>query len=89
MIYSVILSDNAFRQFNKLERKVQERITTVLDRIRIRPFSYVNKLVGKPGYKIRVGDYRIVMDIEQQKLLILVIQIGHRRNIYDRSITPA
>lgn len=84
MIYSVILSDNAFRQFNKLERKVQERITNVLDRIRIRPFSYVSKLVGKPGYKMRVGDYRIVMDIEQQKLLILVIQVGHRRNIYDR-----
>ena len=84
MSYSVILSDNAFRQFNKLERKVQERITTVLDRIRIRPFSHVKKLVGKPGYKMRVGDYRIVMDIEQQKLLILVIKVGHRRNIYDR-----
>ena len=84
MSYSVIFSDNAFRQFNKLERKVQERITTVLDRIRIRPFSYVIKLVGKPGYKMRAGDYRIVMDIEQQKLLILVIKVGHRRNIYDR-----
>ncbi len=84
MIYSVVFSDNAFRQFNKLERNVQKRITTVLDRIRIKPFSYVIKLVGKPGYKMRAGDYRIVMDIEQQKLLILVIKVGHRRNIYDR-----
>ncbi len=83
MIYSVIFSDNALRQFKKLERKVQERINTALDRIRIRPYTYVIKLVGKPGYKVRVGDYRIIMDIEQQRLLILVIKVGHRRNVYD------
>lgn len=84
MIYKVIFSDKALRQFKKLERNVQERINTALDRIRIKPHSYVIKLVGKPGYKVRVGDYRIIMDIEQQRLLILVIKVGHRRNIYDR-----
>ncbi len=84
MSYSVIFTDNAFRQLKKLERNVQERINTVLDRIRIRPHSYVIKLVGKPGYKMRVGDYRIIMDIEQQKLLILVIKVGHRKNIYNQ-----
>lgn len=84
MIYKVIFSDKVLRQFKKLERKVQERINTALDRIRIRPYTYAVKLVGKPGYKVRVIDYRIIMDIEEQRLLILVIKVGHRRNVYGR-----
>lgn len=44
----------------------------------IRPESYVSKLVGDPGYKLRVGDYRIIIDIDNNNLLILVIKIAHR-----------
>jgi len=55
-----------------------------LERIRIRPESYVTKLVGDSGYKLRVGDYRVIMDINKGKLSILVIKIGHRRNIYNQ-----
>ncbi len=55
-----------------------------LERIRIRPEAYITKLVGDPGYKLRVGDYRVIMDIDKGKLLILVIKIGHRRNIYEK-----
>jgi mRNA interferase RelE/StbE len=44
----------------------------------------VTKLVGDPGYKLRVGDYRIIMDIENNKLKILVLKVGQRKNIYDK-----
>ncbi|MEA3295420.1 MAG: type II toxin-antitoxin system RelE/ParE family toxin [Euryarchaeota archaeon] len=46
--------------------------------------AYVTKLTGDPGYKIRVGDYRVIMDIDNKKLHILVLKIGHRMNVYDR-----
>ena len=82
MTYEIIFSDKAFKQLKKLERKVQERIIATLERVRIRPESYVTKLVGDPGYKLRVGDYRVIMDIDKGKLLILVIKIGHRKKIY-------
>ncbi len=81
-MYEVLFSDKARRQFKKLERETQERIISAIERIRIRPEAYVTKLVGDPGYKLRVGDYRILMDIEKDRLLILVLKIGHRRNIY-------
>ncbi len=84
MTYEIIFSDKALKQLEKLERKLQERIIAVLERIRIRPENYVTKLVGDPGYKLRVGDYRVIMDIDNERLKILVLKVGHRKNIYDR-----
>ncbi len=82
MTYEILFSDKAFKQLKKIERKIQERIFAVLERIRIRPEKYVTKLVGDPGYKLRVGDHRVILDIEKKQLLILVIKIGHRKKIY-------
>ena len=82
MTYEIKFSDKAFKQLKKLDKKIQERIIATLERIRIRPESYVTKLVGDPGFKLRVGDYRVIMDIDKGKLLILVIKIGHRKKIY-------
>ena len=81
-MYSVIFSDTAKRQLHKLEKDIQRRVISALERIRIRPEDYVKKLVGDAGYRLRIGDYRIIMDIERDKLLILIIKIGHRKNIY-------
>lgn len=84
MSYEIIFSDKALHQLEKLEKNVQERIIAVLERIRIRPETYVTKLVGDPGYKLRVGDYRIIMDIDNKILKILILKVGHRKNIYGR-----
>jgi len=84
MTYEVIFSDRALKQLKKLEKKVQIRIIAALERIRIRPEAHVTKLVGDPGYKLRVGDYRVIMDIDNQKLQILVLKAGHRKNVYSR-----
>ena len=84
MTYEIIFSDKALKQLKKMERNVQERIIVALEMIRIRPEAYVTKLVGDPGYKLRVGDYRVVMDIDNKELHILVLKVGHRKNIYDR-----
>ena len=81
-MYKIEFSKLAEKQLYKLETNLQIRIINALERIRIRPESYVTKLVGEQGYKFRVGDYRIIMDIDKGRLLILVIKIGHRKNIY-------
>jgi len=81
-LYEIIFSQKAKKQLFKLEKNIQKRIISVLERIRIRPEAYITKLVGDPGYKLRVGDYRIIIDIDNNNLIILVIKIGHRRDIY-------
>jgi mRNA interferase RelE/StbE len=82
MSYEITFTDTSRRQFRKLDKDVQERIINSLERIRIRPESYVKKLVGDPGYRLRVGDYRVILDIYKSELIILVIKIGHRKHIY-------
>lgn len=84
MTYEILFSGKALKQLKKIERNVQERIIAALEKIRIRPEAYVTKLVEDPGYKLRVGDYRIIMDIDNKQLHILVLKVGHRRNIYNR-----
>ena len=84
MSYEIIFTDTSRKQFKKLEKDVQERIIKALERIRIRPEVHVKKLVGDPGYRLRVGEYRAIIDIEKDKLIILVIKIGHRKNIYKK-----
>lgn len=82
MTYEIIFSDKAFQQLKKLDRPVQERIIATLERIRIRPETYVTRLIGDPGYRLRTGDYRIILDIDKGRLLILVLKVGHRKGIY-------
>lgn len=81
-MYEIIFTPNAEKFFLKLEKSIQERILAKLERIRIRPGAFLEKLVGDRAFKLRVGNYRILIDLDQGNLIILVIKIGHRRNIY-------
>jgi mRNA interferase RelE/StbE len=82
-MYSITFNPNAERQFNKLDKETKKRISSFLDRIRIRPFSYdIKQLVGSRYYRARVGKYRLILDIFQDKLIIIVIEIGPRSKIY-------
>ena len=83
MTYQVIFSDLAIKQLRKFDKEIGQRIISTLERIRIRPDAYVKKLVGDEGYRLRVGNYRMILDIDKEKLIILVLRIGHRRNVYD------
>ncbi|HLC88660.1 MAG TPA: type II toxin-antitoxin system RelE/ParE family toxin [Candidatus Nanoarchaeia archaeon] len=77
-MYELMYSPSALKQLKRLEHHIQERITIVLERLRIRPESCdIKKLVGMPGYRFRVGDHRIIFDMERDKLVILILQIGH------------
>ena len=82
MTYELLYSKKFSRQLKKLNKLMQKRIVSALERCRIRPHAHVKKLVNSPFFSLRVGDYRLILDIHQGKLRILVLQIGHRKNIY-------
>lgn len=83
-MYEIVFSKEADALFGKLEKQVQARVVSALERIRVSPEKYVKKLVGNPFYRLRVGDYRVILGIQRNKLIILVITLGHRKNIYKR-----
>ncbi len=82
-MYSIIFNPFAEKQLKKLDNDLQKRILDVLERIRIRPHHFVKRLVGSPYFRLRVGDYRIILDIQNNKLVIVVVELGHRKKIYD------
>ena len=90
MAWKVELDPAAERDLDKLDRQVAKRIIKFLyDRVAVLkdPRSIGEALRGsKLGnfWKYRVGDYRIVCDIQDKKLLILTLRVGHRSQIYDR-----
>jgi len=81
-MYQVIFTPKAGKQLAKLPKDIQVRILQALKRIRIRPESHLTKLIDDPAYKFRVGDYRLFIDIIHDKLILLVVKVGHRRNVY-------
>ena len=82
MIYSINYTKHALEELEKFDKELSKRIISVLERIRIRPFSFVLRLVGTNYYRLRVGEYRVILDINNNELIILVIELGHRKNIY-------
>ena len=84
MPYNLEYSTKALRQLKKLEKGLQERILSSLERARIRPEAHFKKLVGENAYSLRIGHYRIIADIEKERLIVLVLKIGHRKKIYKK-----
>lgn len=81
-MYNIILAKNVEKYLDKLNSEDRERIIKSLEKLRIRPEHYLVKLVGEKNYKFRVGNYRLIVDLNNNQLSVLVIKIGHRRNIY-------
>lgn len=82
MAYSIFITNTAKRQLAKLDKQTAKRIDKKLQEISNDPFHYVSRLVGQEIYKLRVGDYRVLMTIQQDKLIIMVVEISHRHNVY-------
>lgn len=83
-MYTIVLSNQAKKALGKLERSVQERIVVALDLLREDPKPPKSvKLTGEDGvWRIRVGDYRIVYEVIDDELVVWVIRIADRKDVY-------
>jgi len=83
--YNVEFAPAAVRQLRKLPSDVQSRIAHVIDKLSNNPLpSGVKKLSGQDAlYRVRVGDYRVVYQFLSGRLLVLIVRVGHRKDIYD------
>jgi mRNA interferase RelE/StbE len=81
-MYEIVFSQNAEKQLKQLDASVQERIINTLERIRVRPFHFIKRKQGTPYFIQRIGEYRAILNIKNNTLLIYAIEVGHRKNIY-------
>ncbi len=82
MTFQISWTESSYKRLQKLDSLARKRIVEKLDEVADNPFAFAKKLTGINLYSIRVGDYRVIVSIEKNKLLILVIDIGHRSTIY-------
>ena len=83
MRYRVILPKSVQKQLDRLPGEVAARIQARLRAIESNPRpSDVKKLKGRPAWRVRVGDYRVIYEIHDRELLVIIVTIGHRGDVY-------
>ena len=85
MKIKIIFSTRAQKEWGKLDRVIQKRIDAAIEeKLEKAPEKYLISLTGSLHglYKFRVGDYRLICKKEEEKLVILVVSVQHRREVY-------
>ncbi len=83
MNYQIFIQKSALKALDRIPTKMRDRISkqilTLIDNPRP---SDCKKLSGREAWRIRIGDYRVIYEIHDGKLIVLVIVIGHRKEVY-------
>ena len=84
MSYTVSFNAHAGRAFRKLPKNIQERLKPAIDGLEDNPHPFGSEKLSGPEdtYRIRVGDYRILYELHDKILVVLVVEVGHRREVY-------
>jgi mRNA interferase RelE/StbE len=83
--YKIELRPAAVRALRKLDPQVARRVHAAIALLAEDPRPPASRpLRGRPAWRVRVGDYRVIYTIEDDVLLVIVVALGHRRDVYDR-----
>ena len=84
MVWQVIWSEKSIKQLEKIDKKNAQKIyDSVLDCAKD-PFRAVMRLTNSPFYRLRVGNYRVILHVQQRKMIIFVVETEHRGRIYKK-----
>ena len=83
MAYELLIDKHAGKDLAKLPKDLAVRIFLKIKETKEDPERYWTRLEGRKDYKLRVGDYRVIADIDPNRKMIQVTKIGHRKKIYD------
>ena len=82
-MYRIVYSPQAYRFLKTLDKSTALRIQKKVQNISANPWAMSFPLTDREGLrKVRVGDFRVIISIEDENILVAVVKIGHRRNVY-------
>jgi mRNA interferase RelE/StbE len=86
-VYTVQLSNRATKELKKVRKEVAKRIIESLELLAVNPYAEVlnfKKLKTNASlFRIRIGDYRVIYEIKADLLIVLVVRVGLRKDVYD------
>ncbi|MCX6742325.1 MAG: type II toxin-antitoxin system RelE/ParE family toxin [Candidatus Pacearchaeota archaeon] len=82
-MFSIIFEKRALHDLNKLDILIKQRIWDKLQVCKEDPFRFLEHLEEIDGLKLRIGDYRVILDVDKTNQVLRVLKVGHRKNIYD------
>jgi len=82
MPFEIVWTEQSKDSLNRLERADIIRIIRKIEFVKSNPYVYAKKLAGKDVWRIRVGDLRVLLDIDSIKEVMRILEVGHRKNIY-------
>lgn len=81
-MYKLILDSGAVKFLEKSERNLSKRIWDKIISTKENPYYFFERLTGRKEYKIRIGDYRVIADIDDAEMKIEIVFIEHRKKVY-------
>jgi len=82
-MYTVLFSDEAMHAVKRLDAKTKSQIRKAVDRIALDPFEGKELKAELRGmYSYRSGDYRIVYSVEKERIVVMILTVGHRKDVY-------
>ena len=82
--FKIEWSERAEAELSKLPKDIASRIVNKVDSIKLDPFHFLKHYEGEDVYKLRIGDYRALIDVDFSDKILKIQIIGHRKNIYKR-----
>ncbi len=81
MIYSIEWDSKAFKFLERLQKDIAQRILNKLEEVKEDPFRYLEHYEGE-GYKLRVGDYRLLIDVDFENNILIIQVFDKRGRVY-------
>ncbi|MHA1450829.1 MAG: type II toxin-antitoxin system RelE family toxin [Candidatus Hodarchaeales archaeon] len=82
MPFKLFFSETAEKDLRKLDRSIRKQIVKKLEEMSIEDSIILDKVISEDCYKARVGDYRIFIDLDNEKKEFTILKVGHRKKIY-------
>ena len=82
-MFQIEITETAKEFLKKLNKKDSEMILNKIYSIRENPFRYLKRLQGEKLWRLRIGDYKTIVDVIVSMNKIVVVRIGHRKNVYN------
>jgi mRNA interferase RelE/StbE len=84
--YQIVFQKSCWKEYQALPKKIKSQVDEILSMLRINPYSEIlktKKIRGKENhFRLRIGDYRLIYCPKQELLIVRVIRLGHRKDVY-------